>query len=269
MVDIDTVRGWKGRTMVDRDGDRIGTIDDIYADDRTGQPEWALVNTGLFGTKSTFVPLAQASERDGDVQVPYQKQLVKDAPGIEADQHLSEAEEQQLWRHYGLDYGADYSGTAAPTQRGTENVDLPAGRAAARTDVGDYDREATGRDDAMTRSEEELRVGTQARERGRVRLRKYVTTEQVTQTVPVQREEARVEREPITDANVDAAMRGPDISEAEHEVTLHEEEPVVEKRTVPKERVRLDKEALTGEEQVAEEVRREQIDVDDQREPGR
>jgi uncharacterized protein (TIGR02271 family) len=255
MVDIDTVRGWRGRTMVDRDGDRIGTIEDIYADDQTGQPEWALVNTGLFGTRSTFVPLAQASERDGDVQVPYQKQLVKDAPGVEADQHLSEAEEQQLWRHYGLDYGAGYQ-TAPRT-------------AEAGTDVGGDDRDTTGRDttgrdDAMTRSEEELRVGTEARERGRVRLRKYVTTEQVTQTVPVQREEARVEREPITDANVDAAMRGPDISEAEHEVVLHEEQPVVEKRTVPRERVRLDKEAVTGEEQVAEEVRKERIDVDDQ-----
>jgi uncharacterized protein (TIGR02271 family) len=264
MGDIDTVRGWKGRTMVDRDGDRIGTIDDIYVDDRTGQPEWALVNTGLFGTRSTFVPLAQASQRNDDVQVPYQKQLVKDAPGVEADQHLSEAEEQQLWRHYGLDYGADHAGTAAPAQRGTEDVDLPAGRAAAGTGAGGDDRETTGRDDAMTRAEEELRVGTQARERGRVRLRKFVTTEQVTQTVPVQREEARVEREPITDANVDAAMAGPDISEAEHEVVLHEEQPVVEKRTVPKERVRLDKETVTGEDQVAEEVRKEQIDVDDQ-----
>jgi uncharacterized protein (TIGR02271 family) len=270
MVDIDTVGSWRGKTMVDRDGDRIGSIDDIYADDRTGQPEWALVNTGLFGTRSTFVPLAQATERNGDVQVPYQKQLVKDAPGIEADQHLSEAEEQHLWRHYGLDYGADYTGTVAPApaQRGTENVDLPAGRATearTRTEVGGYDREAPGRDDAMTRSEEELRVGTQARERGRVRLRKYVTTEQVTQTVPVQREEARVEREPITDANVDAAMAGPEISEAEHEVTLREEQPVVEKRTVPRERVRLDKEAVTDQQQVAEEVRKEQIDVDDQR----
>jgi uncharacterized protein (TIGR02271 family) len=250
MVDIDTVRGWRGKTMVDRDGDRIGTIDDIYADDRTGQPEWALVNTGLFGTKSTFVPIVQASQRDGDVQVPYPKQLIKDAPGIEADKHLSEAEEQQLWRHYGLDYGAG---------------DQTAGRTAeAGTEVGGDDREATGRDEAMTRSEEELRVGTQARERGRVRLRKYVTTEQVTQTVPVQREEVRVEREPITDANLDAATSGPELSEAEHEVVLHEEEPVVEKRTVPRERVRLDKEAVTDQEQVAEEVRKEQVDVNDE-----
>jgi uncharacterized protein (TIGR02271 family) len=257
MVDIDTVRSWRGKTMVDRDGDRIATIDDIYADDRTGQPEWALVNTGLFGTKSTFVPLVQASPSGDDVQVPYDKQLVKDAPGVEADQHLSEAEEQQLWRHYGLDYGAGYTETAAQT-RATEDVDLPAGGSGRE---GGYDR-AT--DEAMTRSEEELQVGTQARERGRVRLRKYVTTEQVQQTVPVQREEVRVEREPITDANLDAAMAGPDISEAEHEVVLHEEEPVVEKRTVPKERVRLDKEAVTDQEQVAEEVRKEQVDVNDE-----
>jgi uncharacterized protein (TIGR02271 family) len=117
----------------------------------------------------------------------------------------------------------------------------------------------------MTRSEEELRVGTEARERGRARLRKYVTTEQVTQTVPVQREEVRVEREPITDANLDAATSGPDISEAEHEVTLREEEPVVDKRVVPRERVRLDKETVTDERQVSEEVRQEQIEVEGDR----
>ena len=92
-------------------------------------------------------------------------------------------------------------------------------------------------------------------------MRKYVTTEQVQRTVPVQRERVRVEREPITDANLDAATSGPDISEEEHEVILREEEPVVEKRVVPKERVRLDKDTVTGEERVTEEVRKEQIDV--------
>jgi uncharacterized protein (TIGR02271 family) len=262
MVDIDAVRSWQGRTMVDRDGDRIGTIDAIYVNDQSGEPEWALVNTGLFGTKSTFVPLAQASERGGEIRVPYEKQRVKDAPRIDPDQHLSEAEEQALWAHYALDYGAGDTGTAAQPRPDAEDVDLDAdGRQA------DYDDDTTGwaTDDAMTRSEEELQVGTAQRERGRVRLRKYVTTEQVTQTVPVQREEVRVEREPITDANVDQAMAGPEISESEHEVVLHEEEPVVEKRTVPKERVRLGKETMTDEEQVAEEVRKEQIDIDDER----
>jgi uncharacterized protein (TIGR02271 family) len=242
MPDIDTVRTWQGRTMLDRDGSRIGSIDAIYLDDQTGHPEWALVNTGLFGTKASFVPLAQATQTDQDVRVPYDKQLVKDAPRVDPDQRLSEAEERQLWRHYGLDYDR------TTRRRGT-------GRGAVGRDT------SQSTDDAMTRSEEELRVGTTERERGRVRLRKYVTTEQVQRTVPVQRERVRVEREPVTDANLDAATSGPEISEAEHEVILREEEPVVEKRTVPKEQVRLDKDTVTGEERVAEEVRKEQIEV--------
>jgi uncharacterized protein (TIGR02271 family) len=114
----------------------------------------------------------------------------------------------------------------------------------------------------MTRSEEELRVGTRQRERGRVRLRKYVVTEQVTKTVPVQREELRLEREPITDENVGQATDGPEIFEEEHEVVLHEEEPVVEKRTVPKERVRLGKDTVSDEREVSGEVRREQIETE-------
>jgi uncharacterized protein (TIGR02271 family) len=250
MPDIDTVRTWQDRTMVDRDGSRIGRIDAIYLDDQTGQPEWALVNTGLFGTKSSFVPLAQATQTGDQVQVPYEKQLVKDAPRIDPDGALSEAEERRLWRHYDLDY------------------DRTTRRPANGPDTVGRDTSGPTADDAMTRSEEELRVGTAQRERGRVRLRKYVTTEQVQQTVPVQRERVRVEREPITDANLDAATSGPEISEEEHEVILREEEPVVEKRVVPKERVRLDKDTVTGEEQVAEEVRKEQIDIQDEERTG-
>ena len=246
MPDMDTIRTWEGRTLLDRDGNRIGSIDAIYLDDQTGQPEWALVNTGLFGTKASFVPLAQATQTDQEVRVPYDKQLVKDAPRIDPDGHLSEAEERQLWRHYGLDY--DRTTRRRPTGR----------------DTSGRDTSGPTTDDAMTRSEEELRVGTTERERGRVRLRKYVTTEQVEQTVPVQRERVRMEREPITDANLDAATSGPEISEAEHEVILREEEPVVEKRVVPRERVRLDKDTVTDEERVAEEVRKEQIEIDDQ-----
>ena len=252
MVDIDTVRSWEGRPMVGPDGAKIGTIDSIYLDDQTGQPEWALVNTGLFGTKSTFVPLAQATDAGDGVQVPYEKQLVKDAPRVDADQHLSEQEEQELWRHYGMEYGSGYE--AAGTTSGYAGTDDTVGR----------DTSGPTTDDAMTRSEEELRVGTQSRERGRVRLRKYVTTETQQVTVPLQREEVRVEREPITDANLGDATSGPAISEEEHELTLHEEEAVVEKRVVPRERVRLDKDTVTDERQVSEEVRKEQIDVDDQ-----
>ena len=240
MPDVDTVRSWQGATMVDRDGDRIGTIDAIYVDDQTGEPEWALVNTGLFGTRSTFVPISQASGSGDQVQVLFEKQRVKDAPNMDPDGHLSEQEEQELWRHYGLEYG---TGSEAGTAGGYAGTDRDAtydtGRDTVERDTVGRDTSGPTTDQAMTRSEEELRVGTETRERGRARLRKYVVTEEQQVTVPVRREEVRVEREPITDANLDEATSGPAISEEEHEVTLREEEVVVDKRAVPKERVRL------------------------------
>jgi uncharacterized protein (TIGR02271 family) len=117
-------------------------------------------------------------------------------------------------------------------------------------------------DDAMTRSEERMRVGTAAEPAGRARLRKHVVTEQVQQTVPVSHEEVRVEREPITEANVEAATSGPDITEAEHQVTLHQERPVVETEAVPVERVRLAKETIPDQETVSGEVRKEHIETE-------
>jgi len=251
---IETVRTWQGRTMVDPAGDKLGTIDAIYLDDETGQPEWATVTSGLFSAKTAFVPLAQAQATGDSVQVPYGKDQVKSAPTMQADGDLSEDEEAELYRHYGLQYSEHRSDSGLPTGTANDIQDDTVGR----------DVSGPTTDDAMTRSEEELQVGTQTRERGRARLRKYVTTEQQTVTVPVQREEVRVEREPITDANLDAATSGPAISEEEHEVTLHEETPVVEKRAVPRERVRLDTETVTEERRVSEEVRKEQIEVDDQ-----
>src|SRR6266496_2058764 len=260
---IDTVQAWQGRTMVDPAGSKIGTIADIYLDEDTGQPEWATVTTGLFGTRQSFVPLAQARALGDSVQVPYDKDRVKSAPGMQAGGQLSQEEEADLYRHYGLDYTESRSDSGLPAGTG-QNID-PRDRDGVYDDVQDtaVGRDVSGptTDDAMTRSEEELRVGTTQRERGRVRLRKYVTTEQRQVTVPVQREEVRVEREPITDANVGAATRGPEISEEEHEVVLSEEEPLVEKRVVPKERVRLGKQTVTEREQVGGEVRQEHIEV--------
>jgi uncharacterized protein (TIGR02271 family) len=187
--------------------------------------------------------------------VPYEKQQVKDAPRVDTDQHLSEAEEQELWRHYGLDYDSGYTDTA--DRDGDDIYDQAQDSAVGR------DTSGPTTDDAMTRSEEELEVGTAQRERGRARLRKYVTTETQQVTVPVQREEVRVEREPVTDANLDAATSGPELTESEHEVVLHEERPVVDKEVVPRERVRLDTDTVTEERQVGEEVRKEQIEVDE------
>ena len=251
---------FRGRTLVDRDGEKIGTVDEVYSDQDGGQPEWALVHTGLLGMNKSFVPLRGASHNGEDVRVTVDKQAVKDAPSVEADQELSEAEERQLFEHYGVPYTTEGSTTA----QGVAGAGDHAAEASAGAE-GAVGRDVSGptTDDAMTRSEEELRVGTRERESGRVRLRKYVVTEEVQQTVPIRREEVRVEREPITEANVDRAMDGPEISDEEHEVVLHEEEAVVEKRAVPKERVRLDKDTITDEQQISEQVRKEQIDVDD------
>jgi uncharacterized protein (TIGR02271 family) len=247
---------WQGRTMVGSDGDKIGKISEIYEDPQTGKPEWATVTSGMFGSKSNFVPLAGASPDGEDVRAQTTKAQVKDAPGVEADGELSEQEERRLFEHYGVPYTTEGSTTAqgAPAGQG-----VPAGD--RREGVG-RDTSGPETDDAMTRSEEELRVGTTQREAGRARLRKHVVTEMVTKTVPVQHEEVRIEREPITDGNRDQAMSGADISEEEHEVVLHEEEPVVEKRVVAKERVSLGKETVSEEREVSEEVRKEQIETD-------
>ena len=244
----------RGATLVDRDGDKIGSIDEVYADEHTGEPEWMAVRTGLFGTKLTFVPIAEVQRTGDEVRVPYEKARVKDAPNADPDGQLSQEEEQRLYSHYGLEYGESRSDSGLPEGRAD---DAGAGDATGR------DLSGPTTDDAMTRSEEELRVGTRDTERGRARLRKWVETEPVEATVETRREELRIEREPITDANVEASLDGPELSEEEHEVVLHEEEPVVEKRVVPKERVRLTKETFTDEAQVSDEVRKERIESED------
>ena len=257
MPTTDQVRSWRGQDLRGTDGEKIGTIEEIYLDAETREPEWALVTTGLFGTKQSFVPLREAAPSGEGVSVPFGKDTVKDSPRMDPDGQLSHSEEAELYRHYGLEYGESQSGSGLPEGDAGYNDD-------ATGTVG-HDVSGPTTDDAMTRSEEELHVGTARREAGRVRLRKYVVEDEVTQTVPVRREEVRVEREPITDGNVDAATSGPEISSEEHEVVLHEEEVVAEKRVVPRERVRLDKDVHTDEQQVSDTVRQERIDVDDTR----
>jgi len=277
-----------GSTAVDVDGEKVGKVGQIYLDDTTGQPAWVTVSTGLFGMRESLAPLYNAQPRNGELQLVVTKQLIKDAPNVDTDEHLSESDTQTLYQHYAgyLGEGGYGTGTESADAGYTNTARTDAGYAdTARTDAdyagttgtagtagyGDADvtgargRDTSGptTDDAMTRSEERLHVGTENVTAGRARLRKYVVTENVTQTVPVSHEEVRVEREPVTEANAGAAMSGPDISEEEHEVTLRAERPVVDKEAVPVERVRLGTETVTEEHQVNEEVRKEQIDAPD------
>ena len=262
-----------GSTVVDSDGDKIGTAREVYLDDSTGQPEWVTVNTGLFGTSESFIPLAQAELGTDGLRVPYDKKMVKDAPRLGDSGHLTPQEEDELYAYYGIagegrtdDLYLERDTTTTDTA-GREH--LADSKSSTRDEGSDSDRATVGHDtsgpttdDAMTRSEERLNVGTEKREAGRARLRKYVTTETQTVDVPVTREEVRLEREPITDANAGDALAGPSISEEEHEVVLTEERPVVTTETVPVERVRMETETVTETESVTGEVRKEQIEAE-------
>ncbi|CAN5309583.1 PRC and DUF2382 domain-containing protein [soil metagenome] len=240
-----------GSDVISTDGSKIGTVEEIYLDQQTDQPEWVLVKTGMMGG-SSFVPLAGASMEEGAVRVPHEEQKVKDSPDVLADGELSQEEEAELYRYYGIEYSESSSDTGLPEGTPDTGQREPVGR----------DVSGPTTDDAMTRSEEELQVGKTQREAGQARLKKYVVTENVSETVPVQREELQIEREPITDANVDEATSGPEISEEEHEVTLTEEEVVANKRVVPKERVRMSKDTVTEEREISEELRKERIEAE-------
>ncbi len=248
------VQQFIGRTAVDNEGNKVGKIGQVYLDERTGLPLWITVATGMLGTRQSFAPIS-GSQFDGEqVTLTVSKGLIKDAPSIDDDGQIDASEQEALYRHY-ADY-LDPGQTAGPGYAGGELADSTAG-APGRDTSGPVT------DDAMTRSEEQLRVGTETVEGGRARLRKYVVTENVSTTVPVSHEEVRVEREPITDANRDAALSGEPISEEEHEVTLRAERPVVAKEAVPVERVRLATETVTEDAAVSETVRKEQIEEPD------
>jgi uncharacterized protein (TIGR02271 family) len=243
----------QGLQVIDSDGSKVGKVETIFLDVETSKPEWAAVKTGMFAGKTTLVPLVNASTSGDELSVPYTKDAIKSAPHHDPDLELSNQDEAELFTHYGIPYSGE-----------TVTADTGQGRA---PETGTRQRETVGHDtsgpntdDAMTRSEERLHVGTQQVEAGKARLRKYIVSETVTQTVPVSHEEVRVVREPITDANRDAALSGADLTEEEHEVTLHAERAVVAKETVPVERVRLSTETVTEQQQVSSEVRKEQIE---------
>ncbi|MFF5264975.1 PRC and DUF2382 domain-containing protein [Actinomadura viridis] len=320
------------REVTDRFGHRVGTVKQVYLNDVSGEPEWVRVHMGRFGAKESFVPLAEARRTEDVVQVPFDKDKVKRAPRIEADQHLSREQAARLYRYYGLRAPvgrqntpgrpgplrerarpagegerdrrarehAPGTDTAAKTdaaartdtarpearpkaepkaetlrtahgkvagERGAKGAAAPErGERAVREAAAPGGRDATSLADEgmieMTLSEERLRVGTERCAAERVRLRKVVEVERVERTVPVYREELRIEREPIPEGEArSAASGGSGIGEYEREFILHEERPVVSKETVAVERVRVRAERVAREETVHEEVRKERIDV--------
>ena len=281
-----------GATVTGTDGDKIGKVDEVYLDNASGDPEWVSVKTGLFGSNVSLLPLAEATVSGDTITVPFDKAKVKDAPHHDPGSELSETDEADLYRYYGVSdtsasstytdtttgtgtgtagySGADYdttdtTGTAGTAMTGSADLtDQTSGQTTGRTAGRSEGHDTSGpnTDNAMTRSKEELRVGTETREAGRARLRKYITSETVSRTVPVSHEEVVVTREPITEANRGDALSGGDLTEEEHEVVLTEERAVAEKDVVPVERVQVGTETVQGTETVEAELREEQIDLD-------
>ena len=231
------------RTALDCNYSKIGTIADVYVDNATGRPDWLAIKTGLFGTKLSFAPLTGAHVYGDDVVVRYDASLVKDAPKVEADGQLTADEEWDLYRHYGIDFDP-MTGNGKRGGRAQKNAS------------------ARGTGETMTRSEEQLDVKKRTHRSGTARLRKWIETEDVEVRVPVQREKVRVITEPITDASHDKAMAVDDLTTGQQEIVLNEEVVEVEKRVVPKERVRLETETERDQVAVNDTVRKERIDFE-------
>ncbi|UKY52855.1 PRC and DUF2382 domain-containing protein [Streptomyces inhibens] len=324
----DAPQSLTGLHVIDATGAKVGTVQQVYRDDATNEPEWITVRTGLFGMKETFIPLAGARRTGDELHVPHAKDTIKDAPRIDADGHLDPSEEAELYRHYGLDRpgmsnpgelgelespgGAasradtvvssgprpdttgDPSGAAGATgirhraSQDTAQHARPTADTAHHPPAGGernklFDRPmamSRGRDELdtvngkeqapeMVLSEEQMEIGTEERESGRAHVRKHVVTEEVHRTVPLTHEEVRVVREKITEEERRTGRTTHRLGEGEVEIVLHEEQAVISKKTVPVERVRLETEWVTEQQEVSAEIRREELEIDDGRGGGR
>ena len=283
---------YAGYTVYDREGDKIGKVDDLFVDEND-QPEYIGVKMGFLGTSSTLIPMdaVTADDQSQSLTVNQPKSTVKDGPHFDDDHEITPEYENQVRSYYGLGaargtdrgtygdyYGDDEhsgAGTTGPESAGT----VGAGMSMGDTESGEF-REHDRNDEGVTqsrgddledrdelrvqRSEEELRAGTREREAGAMRVRKRVRTERERVEVPVRREEVSVERVPVSGEATEAQ-----IGEDEVVVPVTEEEVVVDKRAVAKEEVRVRKDAVEDTEVVEEDVRREEIDVEDDTERGR
>ncbi|MDO5662897.1 MAG: PRC and DUF2382 domain-containing protein, partial [Brachybacterium sp.] len=259
--------------VLDSTGDKVGKVGQVYLTNDSQEPSWVTVNTGLFGTKETFIPLAEAQYQDGQITVPYEKSFIKDAPNVDEDGEISREQEDELYRYYGVQDPSTGGGNDRDRDRvhGDDRRDagVAGAGAGAGAGLGADDRDRDGRRDGdlndrdgrhdgnvdeagkVTLHEEQLNVGTERVDSGKVRLRKHVVTETERVEVPVEREELVVERTPADGST------GGELQEGETEVTLSEERPVVDKQTVATEEVNVGKKKVQDTQTVQGEVAHE------------
>jgi uncharacterized protein (TIGR02271 family) len=269
-----------GYEVYDQSGSKIGKVDDLFVDE-SDQPEYVGVKTGFLGTSSTLIPWEAVSSTDDEgraITVATDKETAKNGPAFDDDREITPEFESEVYSHYGLSrssgsessgsYGSYYSddtdaGTVGP---GMSMGDTESGefREHALTDEGINQSRGDDLEDEdelrVQRTEEELAAGTRERDAGSVSVRKRVRTDRERLEVPTRHEEVSVERVPVSEGTASEAQIGED----EVKVPLTEEEVVVEKRPVAKEEVRIRKDVVEDTEVIEEDVRREEIDVDDQ-----
>ena len=271
MADYNRIEDLANATAFDVDGDKVGEVKDVYVNDTTGQPDFVSVNHGSFGGGESIVPLRGHTLRDGELHLAFPKDRIEDAPDLDENGHLTTEDQEAFYRHYGLTETQDVTTyetdarheAAAPAAGAAAGAGYAAGEVREdRTDFVDTDRRdvADVNNDELIRSEEHLNVNKERVESGQVRLRKYVVNETETVEVPVEREEVRVVREPISEA--DRANYDGNIGEAEASVTLHEDRVNVSKESVPVEKVSLETETVRDTETVSEQVRKERFETD-------
>jgi stress response protein YsnF len=271
-----------GARVTGGDGQVVGTVQQVFNDDRDGTPVWARIRAG---NRDRFVPLGGGRVTKDGLSVPFDTQQIMSGPEVNAERHMSAAQTDQLSRHFGLSVpaqggdpdAATRPGQARPgeTQRGQTQAEAQRGQAQAEAQRGEAqaqrDEAQRGQSQAgmrageaqpdqewLIRAEERVNVGTEMLESGRARLHKYVDVEPVEQAVHVFHEEYEVERVPITP---EEQVRGV-IAEAETEIILHEERPVFRKETVPVERVRLVAKRVEEDRTLRDEIRRERVEVE-------
>jgi uncharacterized protein (TIGR02271 family) len=271
---------YAGYTVYDRDGDKVGKVDDLFVDE-SDQPEYIGVKMGFFGIRSTLIPMdiVTVDEQNESMTVNEEKSRIKDGPNFDDDHEITPDFERQVYEYFGLQgtdgargsygdyYGDEQAGVVGPGMR-EGDVETGEFRGHPADDEGVRQREGSDLDDRdelrVQRSEEELVAGTREREAGAMRVRKRVRTDRERIEVPVRHEEVSVERVPVSGEATEAQ-----IGEDEVVVPVTEEEVVTDKRAVAKEEIRVRKDAVQDTEVVEEDVRKEEIDIDDETTTGR
>jgi uncharacterized protein (TIGR02271 family) len=239
-----------GARVTGADGKVVGTVEQVFRDDVDGTPAWARVRAGKTGR---FVPLGSSQVTADGLSVPFDTQKIMGGPNIDAGQHMSAAQAEELSRYYGL---------TVPTQSGpTQPAQMQPGQTQpgqtqpipAQQPRGDMTNQ-----DWLVRQEERIQVAKEMRETGRIRLHKYVDVEPVEQAIHVYHEEYDVERVPVA---ADERIGGT-IAEGEQEIILHEERAVLRKEVVPVERVRLRAKRVDEDTTVRDQLRRERIEIE-------